>query len=203
MIIICAAYGVAVIIFALVYFGIYRPLYSESFPGEIIDVIPAFSTVGLVELERWVSDEMSSLMVQRLTPREQRVARRRRRQIIAERLAPVEANARLILAFTRQQTRVIRSKPPGPRSERDRLMEQLFERSQYCCLLLTFARASRILMPWDTGRLIQFHRGIVVKEVRELLLMFMKLSATYGEHCRENLLAALDVWELAEENQQG
>ena len=199
MIVASVLYAVAFLVFLLIYFGIYRPLFSHSFPGDMIDVIPAVSTVGLAELGRWVSEEMSSFMAQRLTPREQRMARRRRRKIIADRLAPVEANAKLIFAFTRQQVRILRSKPPGPRSERDRLMEQLFQHAQYCCLLLTFAKASRIFMPWDTHRLIKFHRDIVMNEIRELLLLFLNLSATYGEHYRENLLAALDVWELAEE----
>lgn len=199
MIVAGTVYLVAFLIFLLIYVGIYRPLYSHPFPGEIVDVIPAVSAISLAELERWVSEEMSDIMAQRLTPREQRIARRRRRQVIAERLAPVEANARLLLAFTRHQVRSTRSKPPGPRSERDRLMEVLFERAQYCCLLLTFAKVSRAIMPWDTQRLIKFHREMVMNEVRELLLLFLKLSATYGGHCRENLLAALDVWELAEE----
>jgi hypothetical protein len=199
MIVACTVYVVAFAIFLLIYFGIYRPLYSYPFPGEIADVIPAVSSIRLAELERWVSEEMCDLMAQKLTPREQRKARNRRRKMIAERLIPVEANARLLLAFTRHEVRSIRNKPPGPRSERDRLMENLFERAQYCCLLLTFAKASRIFMPWDTRRLIKFHREMVMNDVRELLLLFLKLSATYGEYCRENLLVALDVWELAEE----
>jgi hypothetical protein len=199
MIVACVACLLLALAFSLLYFALYRPLYSHPYPGEIVDVIPAVSTINLLELERWVSEEMSDLMVHKLTPREQRIARRRRRQMIADRLAPVEANARLLLAFTRHQVRSIRSRPPGPRSERDRLMEDLFERSQYSCLLLTFAKASRIFLPWDTRRLINFHREIVTNEVRELLLLFLKLSGTYGEYCRENLLAALDVWELAEE----
>jgi hypothetical protein len=199
MILTCIASVLLALAFSLLYFALYRPLYSHPYPGEIVDVIPAVSTVGLAELERWVSEEMSNLMAQRLTPKEQRMASRRRRHIIADRLVPVEANAKLLLAFARHQVRSMRSKPPGPRSERDRLMEQLFERAQYCCLLLTFAKATRILMPWDTRRLIKFHREIVTNEVRQLLLLFLKLSGTYGEYCRENLLAALDVWELAEE----
>src|SRR6185437_876777 len=199
MIIACAVYVVAFAIFLLIYFGIYRPLYSYPFPGEIADVIPAVSSIRLAELERWVSEEMCDLMAQKLTPREQRKTRNRRRKMLAERLIPVEANARLLLAFTRHEVTFIRNKPPGPRSERDRLVENLFERAQYCCLLLTFAKASRIFMPWDTQRLIKFHREMVMNDVRELLLVFLKLSATYGEYCRENLLVALDVWELAEE----
>jgi hypothetical protein len=199
MIVACVLYIVAFLIFLLIYFGIYRPLYSHPFPGELEDVIPAVTTINLVELERWVSEQMSDLMAQKLTPKELRMARRRRRQMIADRLAPVEANARLLLAFSRHQVRSIRSKPLGPRSERDRLAEDLFDRAQHCCLLLTFAKATRIFMPWDTRRLIKFHREIVEHDVRELLLLFLKLSATYGEYCRDNLLAALDVWELAEE----
>jgi hypothetical protein len=199
MIVTCIASLLLVLAFSLLYLALYRPLYAHPYPGEIVDVIPAVSTINLSELERWVSEEMSELMAQTLTPRGQRMASRRRRQMIADRLAPVEANAKLLLAFTRHQVRSIRSRPPGPRSERDRLMEDLFERSQYSCLLLTFAKASRLFLPWDTQRLIKFHREIVTNELRELLLLFLKLSGTYGEYCRDNLLAALDVWELAEE----
>lgn len=199
MIVICIACLLLALAFVVLYLALYRPLYSHPYPGELLDVIPAVWSMNLAELERWVSEEMSKLLAQKLTPRGQRMAERRRRKMIAERLAPVEANARLILAFTRQQVRVLRSKPLGPRSERDRLIEQLFDRAQYCCLLLNFAKASRIFMPWDTRRLIQFHRKIVTNEVPELLRLFLKLSGTYGEYCRENLLAALDVWELAEE----
>ena len=199
MIVTVVACLLSALIFALLYIALYRPLYSHPYPGEIIDVIPAASSVSLAELERWVSEELSTIMARRLTPREQRLASRRRRKIIAERLVPVEANARLILAFTRQQVRMLRSRPPGPRSERDRLMEELFHHAQYCCLLLTFAKGSRIFMPWDTRRLIKFHRDIVMNEIRELLLLFLNVSATYGERYRDNLLAALDVWELAEE----
>lgn len=190
----------AILVLLAVYLTVYRPLHSYPFPGELVDVITEVSNISLAELERWVSQEMSDLMAQKLTPREQRIARRRRRQMIAERLAPVEKNARLVLAFTRYQVRSIRSKPPGPRSERDRLMETLFDRTQYCCLLLTFAKASRVILPWDTERLIRFHREMVMNEVREFLLLFVKLSETYGEYCRDNLLAALDVWELTEES---
>jgi len=200
MIVACAACLLLILAFLLLYFILYRPLYSQPFPGEMLDVIAAVSNIRLVELERWVSEEMSDLMATKLTPRELRMARRRRRQMIADRLAPVEVNSRLFLAFARQQMKSVRSKPPGPRSERDRLMEELFERSQYCCLLLTFAKASRVFMPWDVQRQIKFHRETVVKEVRELLLLFLKLSATYGECCHDNLLAALDVWELADES---
>lgn len=199
MIIFFVAFLLLVLALSLLYVAVYRPLYSHPFPGEFVDIIPAVSPLSLVELERWVSQEMSDLMAQKLTPREQRIAKRRRRQMISERLAPFEENARLVLAFTRYQVRSTRSKPPGPRSERDRLMEMLFERAQSCCLLLTFAKASRTLLPWDTQRLIKFHREIVMNDVREFLRLLLKLSSTYGEYCRENLLVALDVWELAEE----
>jgi hypothetical protein len=79
-------------------------------------------------------------------------------------------------------------------------MEELYERCQYCCMLLAFAKASRIVLAWDTQRLIKFHRAIVMNEIRAMLVLFLRLSATYGERCRENLLMALDVWELAEDN---
>jgi hypothetical protein len=36
MIVVCAAYFIALIAFLLIYFGIYRPLYSHPFPGDIV-----------------------------------------------------------------------------------------------------------------------------------------------------------------------
>jgi hypothetical protein len=197
MIVLCAGYLLATIFFLLIYCAIYRPLHSYPYPGELVDVIPAVLNVRLAELERWVSDEMSVLIAGTLSPREQRLARRRRRRVISDRLVPVEGNARLCLAFTRQQMRCLRSKPPGPRSEHDRLLEDLFAHSQYCCLLLTFAKAIRLL-PWDRERMIKFHRETVVREVREFLLVFLKFAATHGDYQRDNLLACLDCWELEE-----
>lgn len=184
--------------FALVYIALYRPLFSQPYPGQIVDVIPAVANVKLTELERWLSQELSNQIADKLTPREQRIARQQRRRIIGDRLAPVEANARLCLASLRPEVRMLRRKQPGPRSERDRLTESLFERSEYCCLLLTFARVSRVLMPWDVDRMITFHRDVVLQEVRQFLLAFLRLAGAYGEHRRENLLASLDCWELDE-----
>ena len=198
MIVSCAGYLLAILILSSIYYAIYRPLHSHPYPGELVDVIPAVLNVRLAELERWVSDEMSVLITGTLSPKEQRLARRRRRQMISDRLVPVEGNARLCLAFTRQQIRCLRSKPPGPRSERDRLLEDLFAHAQYCCLLLTFAKAIRMFMPWDRERMIRFHRETVVREVREFLLVFLRFAGTYGDYQRDNLLACLDCWELDE-----
>jgi hypothetical protein len=216
MILLCwlavAGYVLLISSFSLIYFGFYRPLFSHPYPGEFNDVIPAVSNIRLAELERWVSEEMSTLIAGTLSPREQRLARRRRRQMISDRLAPAEANARLCLAFTRPQVRRLRSKPsecryarrhrasgvlPARRSERDRLLEELFERSQHCCLLLILAKVIRML-PWDRERMIRFHRETVVREIREFLLVFVRFAGTYGDYQRDNLLACLDCWELDE-----
>jgi hypothetical protein len=200
MIVPCVAVLLVGSFFAVVYLAIYRPLFSQPYPGEILDTIGVVANVRLTELELWVSKEMSDRITERLTPREQRIARRERRKIIAERLAPAESNARLCLASIGPEVRMLRGKPAGPRSERDRLMEELFEQAQYCCLLLTFAKVSRTLLPWDVDRMIRFHREVVLQEVRQLLLVFLRLTETYGHHYRENLLACLDCWELDEEH---
>ena len=199
MIVPCIAFVLVGIFFSVAYLAFYRPLHSRPYPGQILDVIPVVANVNLAELERWVSQEMSDQISERLTPREQRLARRERRKVIAEKLAPAEANARLCLASIRPEMRMIRGKPAGPRSERDRLTEDLFEQAQYCCLLLTFAKISRTLLPWDVERMVKFHRDVVLQEVRQLFLVFLRLTETYGEHHKSNLLACLDCWELDEE----
>ncbi len=209
-----SVYLLLILFFSVIYFGVYRPLHSHPYPGELVDVIPAVLNVRLVELERYVSEEMSALIAETLSPREQRLARRRRRQMISDRLAPAETNARLCVAFARPLVRRLQSKPPECRSrrrhhrasgevparssERDRLLEELFARSQYCCLLLTFAKAIRMFMPWERERMIRFHRETVVREVREFLLVFLRFAGTYGDYQRDNLLACLDCWELDE-----
>jgi hypothetical protein len=162
-------------------------------------VIPVVSKVRLTELERWVSEEMTEHIATRLSLQEQRAIRRRRPRAIGERLAPFEANARLCLAFAKPQMRVLRRKPPGPRAERDRLTEELFERSKYCCQLLAFAKAVRTLMPWDSERMLQFHREVVVVELRELLRAFLKLAGSHAVYHRDALLNYLECWELSEE----
>jgi hypothetical protein len=201
----CVLCLLAVSFLALIYFWYYRPLYSRPYPGELIDVISAVVNVRLVELERIVSEEMSTRIAETLSPREQRLARRGRRQAISDRLAPVEANASLCVAFTRPQVRRLRKKRQGPKacrrrsqSERDRLLEELFELAQNCCLLLSFAKVVRVLMPWDRERMIRFHRETVLPEVRNFLRVFVQYAGTFGEVERDNLLAWLDCWELDE-----
>jgi len=200
-----AVYLSLISFFLLLYFWIYRPLYSRAFPGELADVISAVLNVKLVELERMVSEEMSTLIAETLSPREQRLAKRNRSRAISDRLAPIEANASLCVAFTRPQVRLLRNKRPGPQScrrrsqsERDRLLEELFKLSQDCCLLLIFVKAIRVLMPWDRERMIRFHRETVLPEVREFLRVFVEYAGTFGDCQRENLLAWLDCWELDE-----
>jgi hypothetical protein len=203
IVVFCALCVLAISLFSLIYFAVYRPLYSEPYPGELADVISAVSGVRLVEFERLVSQEMSARIAETLSPREQRLARRRRRQAISDRLAPVEANASLCVAFTRPQVRLLRRKRPGRqacrgrlRSERDRLLEELFKLSQDCCLLLIFAKAVRVFMPWDRERMIRFHRETVLPEVRQFLRVFVEYAGTFGDCQRENLLTWLDCWEL-------
>jgi hypothetical protein len=198
-----AAYLFLISFFSLIYFGFYRPLFSHPYPGELADVISSVSSVRLVELERVVSEEMSARIAETLSPREQRLARRRRPQAISDRLAPVEANARLCVAFTRPQVRLLRKKGPRrqacrrrSRPERDRLLEELFKLSQDICLLLIFAKAVRVLMPWDRERMIRFHRETVLPEVRDFLCVFVQYAGTFGDCQRENLLTWLDCWEL-------
>ncbi|HXC43703.1 MAG TPA: hypothetical protein VNY51_09305 [Candidatus Dormibacteraeota bacterium] len=200
-----AAYLSLISFFLLLYFGLYRPLYSHPYPGELADVISAVSNVRLVELERLVSEEMSARIAETLSPREQRLAKRNRSRAISDRLAPIEANASLCVAFARPQVRLLRRTRQGPkacrmrsRSERDRLLEELFKLAQDCCLLLIFAKAIRIFMPWDRERMIRFHRETVLPEVRDFLLVFLQYAATFGDYQRENLLAWLDCWELDE-----
>ncbi len=199
MVVACASYIIAGLIFLFIYVAFYRPLLSHPYPGDMRDVISAVSAIRLGELERWVSQEMTDFMESTLTPREQRIIRRRRRIMISERLAPIESNARLYLAFTRYQLRRLQMKPAGPRSQRDRLMQEAFDKGRSCCLVLMFAKATRTFMAWDNERLLKFHRETVLEEVREHMLLFLQLSATYGERHRDNLLNFLDAWELDEE----
>jgi hypothetical protein len=205
IVVFCVLCLLGISIFSVIYFGFYRPLFSHPYPGELADVISAVVNVRLVELERIVSEEMSARIAETLTPREQRLAKRNRIRGISDRLAPVEANASLCVAFTRPQVRRLRKKRQGPKacrrrslSERDRLLEELFELAQDCCLLLSFAKAVRVLMPWDRERMIRFHRETVLPEVRNFLRVFVQYAGTFGEVERDNLLAWLDCWELDE-----
>ena len=196
----CAAYLVALFLFLLIYFGIYRPLFSCPYPGEIGDLIAAVQNVRFAELDRLLSEEMSDLMSRSLSPRDQRKARRRLRHAISIRMAAIEADVHLCLAFTRHEVLALRRKAPGPRTERDRLLEDVFEKAQSCSLVLAFAKANRVFLPWDQQRLLKFHRETVMEEVRELVRGFVKLSATYGEHRCENLIVALDAWDVIEDS---
>jgi hypothetical protein len=187
------------LVLAFAYFGVYRPLASFPEQETLRDVIAMARSIRLPELEILVSNEMSSRMSRSLTPSEQRKLRRERRRAISLRMAPVEFDAGLFLAFTRRKAVKLRKEDPGTYTESDWLIQEAFERARSCCLLLAFAKAVRALLPWDARRWIVFHRETILVEVRELLLVFLRLTETYGAHHRENLLAVLDVWELAEE----
>lgn len=199
MMLLFAFYLFVALAFLLVHAVIYRPLFSRHYPGEFVDIVRAVSAVRLTELQNLVSKEMTELIRTRLSPKEQRLITRRRPRMIGWQLEPFEANARLLLAFSRPQMRVLRRKSPGPRSERERLIEELFDRSKHCCLLLIFAKIARILMRWDGERLIRFHRETVVVELRAMLAALLRLAGTYAEHYQDNLLAWLDCWELSED----
>lgn len=192
-------YLVAGAIFLLIYFAVYRPLFSHPDAGDIGDVIAVVQNVRLQELDRLLSEEMSQLMLRDLTPSEQRRARRERRLAISARLKPIELDVRLCLAFTRSKAMEIRGNDPEAFTDRQWLLQHVFEKAQSCSLILTFAKASRFLVPWDVQRFLTFHREIM-HEIRELLVLFVKLSETYGDHHRDNLLAALDAWELVDES---
>lgn len=191
-------YLVAGAIFLLIYLAVYRPLFSHPDPGEIGELIAVLQNVRLQELDRLLSDEMSNLISHDLTLSEQRTARRERRLAISARLDPIEMNVRLCLTFTRRKAMDVRGNDPEAFTEREWLLQHVFEKAQSCSLILTFAKASRFLVPWDVKRFLRFHREIM-HEIRELIILFVKLSETYGEHHRENLLAALDCWELVDE----
>lgn len=193
-------YLVAAAVFLLIYVGVYRPLFPKRDPGDIGDVIAVVQNVRLQELERLLSDEMSRLMWRDLTESEQRRVQRERGRAIAARLEPLTTNVRLCLAFTRKRAMEIRGTDPGAFTEREWLLQHTFQKAQSCSLLLTFAKATRLLMPWDVQRFLKFHRETVMHETREVMVLFVKLSETYGEHHRENLLAALDAWELIDES---
>jgi hypothetical protein len=193
-------YLVASVIFLLIYICIYRPLFSHADPGGIGDVIAITQNLRLQELERLVSTEMTYLISRELSAKRQKKASRERCRAISDRLVPVEADVRLYLAFTRRKAMEIRRKDPAMYTDREWLLQEVFEKAQSCCLVLTFAKASRMFMPWDVQRFLEFHRETVMQETRELMVLFLKLSETYGDHHRENLLAALDAWDLAEEN---
>ena len=187
-------------IFVLLYLAIYRPLFSHRDPGEIGDVIAVVQNVRLQELDRLLSDEMSELMSRSVIPTKQRRAQRERRLAISARLKPIEIDVKLCLAFTEKRAMQIRGNDPASFTDREWLLQEVFDRAQSCSLVLTFAKATRFLVPWDVQRLLLFHRETVMHEVRELMVLFVRLSETYGEHHRDNLLAALDAWDLIDES---
>lgn len=188
----------AIVILGVVYFAVYLPLLSQPYPGDISDVVHMVTNIQMLELENLVSHEMSD-RIAKSAAWERRKLTRWRPRAIGERLLPAEANVRLGLAFTRWEARKIRKKLPGPRSEQDRLLEELYQQAQLCSLALMFAKFGRVLAFWDTERLIRFHREVVLEELRNFLLLFLKVAGTYGGNHRENMLAWLDVWELYEE----
>jgi hypothetical protein len=185
----------AVLVLGFIYFAFYLPLLSEPYPGGIAEVVRGVRNVKLVELRHLVSQEMTEQIAQ-YCEWERKKLTRWRPKAIAERLEPAEANVRLCLAFARWEFRKIRKKPAGPRSEQERLIEELYRQAQVCSMALMFAKVIRVLAFWDTERLIRFHREVVLDELRACLFVLLQVAGTYGRHHRENMLAWLDCWEL-------
>lgn len=193
--------GVVVVpVFMIVYFGIYRPLLSHPDPGDMGELVVAVKEARLLELERLLSEEMTKLIALEVDGLKRLIVHLRRQRAISARLEPVETDVGLFLAFTRRKALKIRKWDPATYSDQEWLLQDVFEKARDCMLVLTFAKVARTLLPWDMERLLQFHREIVMQQVRELMLLFLKLSATYGEWHKENLLAMLDAWELAGED---
>jgi hypothetical protein len=198
MIMFIMAAAIGLLLFVLIYLGIYTPLFSHFDPGEISDVILAVKSVRLREIDRLLSEEMSMLMAHKVAGVRGPIVQLRRRRAISVRLESVEANVGLFLAFSRRRALKIRRWDPETYSDQEWLLQDVFEKARGCILVLTFAKAVRTFLPWDMERLLNFHRETVMGEVRELMVLFLRLSETYGEWHRENLLTMLEAWELEE-----
>lgn len=190
------------------YTAIYRLVVARA-PREIGDLIAVVQDVKLHELDHLLSLEMNELMMHRLNRKELRSAEQELWNMVSARMKALERDARLILAFTQRQVARFDAEPLTHDDERRELLQGILHKAKLCFFImllaalkrkmLTLSRWSHGMLYWNTRNLAVLHRETVIREFKELALLFLQLCETYGQHHGENLLAALDTWDLAEE----
>lgn len=191
------------------YIAIYRLVVARA-PRQIGDLIAVVQQVKLHELENLLSLEMNDLMMQRLTRKELRSAEQDLWNMVSARMKALEADVRLILAFTQRQVALFDAEPLTHDDERRELLQGILHKAKLCFFVMLLAAAkrrmlmlrrwSRGMLYWNTRSLAVLHRETVIREFKQLALLFLRLCESYGQHHSENLLAALDSWDLAEES---
>lgn len=197
---------ILVLLFA--YVGIYRLVVARA-PRQIGDLIAVVQQVKLHELENLLSLEMNDLMMQRLNRKELRSAEQKLWNMVSDRMKALEADVRLILAFTQRQVARFDAEPLTHDDERRELLQGILHKAKLCFFVMLLAALNRKMLMlsrwthgrlyWNTRNLAVLHRETVIREFKQLALLFLQLCETYGQHHSENLLAALDSWDLAEE----
>jgi hypothetical protein len=199
---------VTIAVLFVAYICIYRFTVVHA-PHEIGDLIAVVQDVKLRELDNLLSLEMNDLMLNRLTRKQLRTAEQQLWNMVSARMKALENDVRLILAFTQRQVALFDADPLAYDEERRELLQGILHKAKLCFFvmllasmkrrLLLFSRLSLGVLHWNTRNLAVLHRETVITEFKQLALLFLRLCETYGQHHSENLLAALDTWELAEE----
>lgn len=197
---------ITIAILGVLYIAIYRFMIAHA-PREIGDLISIVQDVKLRELDNLLSLEMSELMLQRLTRRELHSAEHELWNAVSARMKALENDVRLILAFTQRQVALLDADPLAQDEERRELLHGVLQKAKLCFFvmilaalkrrILLFSRWSYGTLHWNTRKLAVLHRETVISEFRQLATLFLKLCDSYGPHHSDNLLAALDTWDLA------
>jgi hypothetical protein len=197
-----------ILVLLVAYIGIYRLVVARA-PHKIGDLIALMQQVKLHELENLLSLEMNDLMMHRLNRSELRSAEQELWNMVSTRMKALEADARLILAFTQRQVALFDTEPLTHNDERRELLQGILHKAKLCFFVMLLAATKRKMLMlrrwshgmlyWNTRNLAVLHRETVIREFKQLALLFLQLCETYGQHHSENLLAALDSWDLAEE----
>jgi len=199
---------VTILVLLVAYISVYRVVVARA-PHEIGDLIAVVQEVKLHELDKLLSLEMNDLMMHRLNREELRSAEQALWNMVSARMKALEVDVRLILAFTQRQVALFDAEPLTHDDERRELLQGILHRAKLCFFVMVLAALKRKMLMlrrwshgklyWNTRNLAVLHRETVIREFKQLALLFLQLCETYGQHHSENLLAALDTWDLAEE----
>jgi hypothetical protein len=197
---------ITIAIVGVLYIAIYRSMIAHA-PREIGDLISIVEDVKLRELDNLLSLEMSELMLQRLTRRELNSAEHELWNAVSARMKALENDVRLILAFTQRQVALLNADPLAQDEEHRELLHGVLQKAKLCFFVMILAALKRktLLLSrwsygtlhWNTRKLAVLHRETVINEFRQLAILCLKLCDSYGPHHSDNLLAALDTWDLA------
>lgn len=188
---------VIVVLFTVLAIGYHR-LHGHD-ARQLDEIIPDIWSAYLRNLEAVLKQNIGDF--ERITPQERRLAERRRLQLILQWLPKLEHNLALFQALGRYLVRLSNLKPIEEWAAHDFKAAVMLRKATLCRALLAYAQLHFALLAranaigWPLTRpaisLSLQLCNTVVGRYRTVAILALKITAVYGDHHYENLLASL------------